>query len=84
MRSDDKMFDESDAIEYYDEDGFNDIPRNQLMDFLPRIYHSELADMDVWENHLKSVGTPYAITKHKTQYSDRSTTHFALWKQRRV
>ena len=82
MRANDRIFDADDVIEYYDEDGFNEIPQNDLMDFLPRIYKSELADLDVWENHLKSVKRPYAITEHKTQYSDRTTTHFSLWKER--
>ena len=84
MRGNDRIFDADDVIEYYDEDGFNEIPRNKLMDEIPRIYHNELACLDTWCNHFKSVKRPYAITEHKTQYSDRSTTQFSLWKVRNV
>jgi hypothetical protein len=84
MRENDQIFDGDDIVEYSDWEEFNKIPTGSLMDFLPRIYPSEMWILESWKNYFESIGTPFAISEHKTKYSDRSVTHFALWKIRRI
>ena len=84
MRENDQIFDGDNIIEYSDREEFNKIPTGSLMDFLPRIYHYEMLILESWKNYFESIGTPFAISEHKTKYSDRSVTHFALWKTRRI
>jgi len=78
------IFDSKFVFEYSDERAFKKIPHNKLMDFLPRIYNSELSILDSWENHFKSNRIPYALSRHVTEYSDRQITHMVLWKERRI
>jgi len=84
MIENDKIFDGNDIVEYSDWEEFNKIPCNSLMDFLPRIYPSEMWVMDSWKSYFKSVCTPFAVTEHKVKYSDRLVKHFTLWKERRI
>jgi len=80
-----KGFVAHDIIKHFMTKEFNEIPKYKLVDFLPLIVTirpREMAILESWEEHFRSVKVPYAITErvidHHTHGNVRAR---ALWKE---
>ena len=83
----DQAFNKTSVIEVFGK--FKEIPEKLLVDFLPRIYKSDISILESWAKYFKQIGTPFAVTKTVDKYTDekgrvRRIDRFILWKQRRV
>ena len=61
------------------------IPEKRLMDIIP--YAHKVTELDVWSEHFKSTGTPFAITQEfNINSSPTKPDHYRyrLWKERRI
>ena len=79
-----KIFDDQDAVYYYDYDNFMKIPNSKLIDFVTIRGNVEKDCLETWERHLQSVKTPYAIALYIDRQADRSIKRRVLWKEQRV
>ena len=63
-------------IRYHKEKEFNGIPKKNLIDFVRIHSNTEREIVESWEQHFKSVGSPYAI--------EIKGKEMILWKERQV
>jgi len=89
MAAANQVFNETSVVEYHAEGVFKAIPHKSLIDFLPRIYKSDIGILETWKGYFKRIGTPFAVTKTIDAYRNgegrtRKVARFVLWKQRRA